>query len=205
MTDPYETLGVDRGADDKAVRSAYRRKVKKAHPDAGGTREEFDAVSRSLALLTNPKRREHYDKTGEWQADNPENPLSGPMSVIMAFFNEVVGQHIGGNGQDPLQYDLIAAAKGHIRAKLATLKTTKAMGERHAAKVERIAAKLSKKGGPDHIKSALAWQARQIREQIKPVDADIESHTKAIEMLGEYSFAPDIQMPTFYAFGTGTS
>ena len=44
MSSPYEVLGVDPDADDGVVRRAYRERVKEAHPDHGGSAEEFRAV-----------------------------------------------------------------------------------------------------------------------------------------------------------------
>lgn len=44
MSSPYEILGVDPAADEGAVRQAYRDRVKEAHPDHGGSAEEFRAV-----------------------------------------------------------------------------------------------------------------------------------------------------------------
>jgi DnaJ-domain-containing protein 1 len=37
----YEELGLPRGADEAAVRRAYRRRVKQVHPDHGGDEREF--------------------------------------------------------------------------------------------------------------------------------------------------------------------
>jgi len=33
MVDPYSTLGVSKGADEKAIKSAYRKLAKELHPD----------------------------------------------------------------------------------------------------------------------------------------------------------------------------
>jgi len=41
---PYELLGVSRDADDEEVKAAYRERVKDAHPDHGGSPEEFRLV-----------------------------------------------------------------------------------------------------------------------------------------------------------------
>jgi hypothetical protein len=40
----YRVLGLPSGADAEAVRRAYRRRVKQAHPDHGGDEEEFRRV-----------------------------------------------------------------------------------------------------------------------------------------------------------------
>lgn len=44
MQSPFEVLGVDPGADDEAIRRAYRDRAKDAHPDQGGSRREFQLV-----------------------------------------------------------------------------------------------------------------------------------------------------------------
>jgi DnaJ-domain-containing protein 1 len=48
----YETLGLDPGASEDAVRRAYRAKVKEVHPDAdGGDEEAFKRVNRAYERL----------------------------------------------------------------------------------------------------------------------------------------------------------
>ncbi|PSQ14377.1 hypothetical protein BRD02_09595 [Halobacteriales archaeon QS_8_69_73] len=40
----FDVLGLSPGADEAAVRRAYRRRVKEVHPDHGGDEEEFRRV-----------------------------------------------------------------------------------------------------------------------------------------------------------------
>jgi len=50
----YETLDLDPGASEEAVRRAYRSKVKEVHPDAdGGDEEAFKRVNRAYERLRN--------------------------------------------------------------------------------------------------------------------------------------------------------
>lgn len=44
MDSPFDVLGIDPGADEAEVVRAYRRRVKEAHPDHGGSADEFKAV-----------------------------------------------------------------------------------------------------------------------------------------------------------------
>ncbi|MFB6156734.1 MAG: ferredoxin Fer [Haloferacaceae archaeon] len=44
MDAPFEVLGLDPDADDEAIKEAYKRRVKDAHPDHGGSAEEFQRV-----------------------------------------------------------------------------------------------------------------------------------------------------------------
>ena len=66
--DYYEILGVDRGADDAAIKKAYRQLAKKYHPDANpGDKEaeqKFKEASEAYAVLSDPEKRKQYDQFG---------------------------------------------------------------------------------------------------------------------------------------------
>lgn len=44
MDSPFDILGIESDADDAEIERAYRRRVKEAHPDHGGSASEFQAV-----------------------------------------------------------------------------------------------------------------------------------------------------------------
>lgn len=62
MVSPFEVLDVDRDADEAEVRRAYRERVKDAHPDQGGSMEEFQLVRRAYRTL---KRRDGTGADGD--------------------------------------------------------------------------------------------------------------------------------------------
>jgi molecular chaperone DnaJ len=66
--DYYELLGVQRGADDAAIKAAYRRLAKECHPDRhNGCRDQearFKAVSQAYDVLKDPQKRAAYDRFG---------------------------------------------------------------------------------------------------------------------------------------------
>ena len=49
VDDAFDTLGLARGADEDAVKSAYREQVKEVHPDQGGSQEEFQRLQDAYA------------------------------------------------------------------------------------------------------------------------------------------------------------
>src|SRR5574344_2077019 len=62
--DLYESLGIDRNADQEEVKKAYRKKAAKSHPDKGGDEEEFVKISIAYKILSDPDKRKEYDATG---------------------------------------------------------------------------------------------------------------------------------------------
>ena len=64
MVSPFDVLGLDDDADDADVERAYRERVKEAHPDQGGTVEEFQLVRRAYRELDERERNgEDEDET----------------------------------------------------------------------------------------------------------------------------------------------
>lgn len=53
----YRTLDLDPGAEEKAIKRAYRKKVKTTHPDRGGDEEAFKEVTNAYERLTDYSSR----------------------------------------------------------------------------------------------------------------------------------------------------
>ncbi len=66
--DYYKILGVDKNADEKTIKSAYRKLVKKYHPDKtkGDVKLEkkFKEIAEAYEVLSNPEKRKRYDELG---------------------------------------------------------------------------------------------------------------------------------------------
>ena len=67
--DYYETLGVDRGADDAQIKKAFRRLARELHPDVNAhdpdAEEKFKEAAGAYEVLSDPERRRLYDAYGE--------------------------------------------------------------------------------------------------------------------------------------------
>ena len=65
--DYYEVLGVDKTADEKTIKKAYRKLARKYHPDVceeEGAEEKFKEVSEAYAVLSDDEKRKRYDQFG---------------------------------------------------------------------------------------------------------------------------------------------
>ncbi|TMQ14912.1 MAG: J domain-containing protein [Candidatus Rokuibacteriota bacterium] len=78
--DYYRILGVDRSADDKTIKSAFRKLARKHHPDVAKTKDagaRFREISEAYEVLSDPEKRRRYDTLGpDWQ--RYAQPGAGP-------------------------------------------------------------------------------------------------------------------------------
>jgi molecular chaperone DnaJ len=62
--DYYEVLGIDRNADEKKIKEAFRKLALKYHPDRNkdpGAEDKFKEIAEAYAILSDPKKRSAYD------------------------------------------------------------------------------------------------------------------------------------------------
>ena len=66
--DYYEVLGVDKNADEAAIKKAYRVLAKKYHPDMNPgdaeAEKKFKEASEAYAVLSDPEKKRQYDQFG---------------------------------------------------------------------------------------------------------------------------------------------
>ena len=66
--DYYEALGISRNASPEEIKKAYRRLAVKHHPDRNpgdtAAEEKFKSISEAYAVLSDDKKRRHYDTYG---------------------------------------------------------------------------------------------------------------------------------------------
>lgn len=98
----YETLGVDKNASADEIKSAYRKLVKKYHPDLhpGDTAaaEKFKEINEAHEVLSDEKKRKNYDTFGD--PNGGMGGFGGGSSGFGGFggFEDIFGDIFGGFG-----------------------------------------------------------------------------------------------------------
>ena len=80
--DYYEVLGVDKTADEKEIKKAYRKLARKYHPDVveedkkEEATEKFKEISEAYAVLSDEEKRQRYDQFGHAGMEGFSNKTS---------------------------------------------------------------------------------------------------------------------------------
>lgn len=97
--DYYEVLGVDRNADDAALKKAYRALAKKYHPDMNpGDKEaekKFKEASEAYAVLSDAEKRRQYDQFGHAAFEGGAGGAGGGFDFNGADFGDIFGDIFG--------------------------------------------------------------------------------------------------------------
>jgi DnaJ-class molecular chaperone with C-terminal Zn finger domain len=119
--DYYATLGVEPGAGDAEIKTAYRRLARKYHPDVSkeaGAEEKFKAVNEAYEALRDPQKRAAYDQLraqgyrpgdefhappnfGGGQGFDFEEVFGGAGGGFSDFFESLFARQRGAGGRGP--------------------------------------------------------------------------------------------------------
>jgi molecular chaperone DnaJ len=123
MRDYYDILGVDRAADDAALKSSFRKLAMEHHPDRNGGCEEasgrFKEINEAYSVLSDPQKRAAYDRFGHAGVNGSGGGNGGGQfhdvnDIFNEVFGDVFGDMFGGRGRQrggpargqDLRYDL---------------------------------------------------------------------------------------------------
>lgn len=192
MIDPYATLGLDRDADAAAIKRAYRRLAKTAHPDGGGDISAFETVTAAYDLLRDPVRRKVYDDTGYDPQMADALDLKGLM-VLETLVNDIILDE-----REPGSFDPVAALRRKLTDDILKNRFHILELERHRNRVRQHMDRLARRPGADVLGSMLRARSQSIAEAIRTAEKQIEAIEQAYAMIEGYAYElePLVPRPT---------
>ncbi len=191
-TTHYETLGVDSDASPEQIQEAYRFKARKLHPDAGGSKEEFQTILEAYEVLSDEQKRARYDR-GESVESNERVILDIVRSMAVAAFAQ--------DKQNPMRYmrdhvdNVRSENQDHKRTKLADL-------QKLQTKLDRfVEANVESKNtqARDMIAELLAQEIENGKSFVSNIEKQIQIGTETLAFLDGLDF-PD-EKPVAYSRG----
>ena len=101
-TNYYEILGVSRDASQDEIKKAYRRLAREHHPDVNngeGSEDTFKDVARAYEVLSNPEKRQMYDRGVDPTAPGGGGAGYGPGFGFQDIFETFFGAAQGASAQ----------------------------------------------------------------------------------------------------------
>lgn len=198
----YDLLGIKKDAAPEEVKSAYRQKVKKNHPDAGGDAAKFTAIAIAYRTLSDKDAREHYDKTGEERGPQRDVVQERAVNMIGAVFEKIVGH------PDILMFNLPKEIEKNLKSIMEEARVAIAEADSQVLKMEKMRKKLAKRKKvemQDYLTAMIDQRIVNMKAHRAKVEADRAAAKRALELIDlGYEYAPDVQTGGFATQSTNT-
>ena len=100
--DYYEVLGVSKNCSEADLKKAYRKKALEFHPDRNPdnpeAEETFKLCAEAYSILSDPQKRQVYDRYGHAGLGGGGAPGFGDVGDIFSQFQDIFGDLFGGGG-----------------------------------------------------------------------------------------------------------
>jgi DnaJ-class molecular chaperone len=120
----YDVLGLTKDATTDDIKKAYRKLAREHHPDKRGDPEKFRKVQEAYEVLSDPQKRENFDRFGTAEG-NPNGFPSNPNDIFAQMFGGAFGGPRGpvrrGDHHHELKITLEDAYRGLTRSFKVTL------------------------------------------------------------------------------------
>ena len=186
MIDPYDILGLSRDADSAAVKSAYRKRAKSAHPDAGGDADLFASLKTAYELLIDPVRRKVFDDTGYDPELADTKDLQG-LVILETLVNEMILDE-----REPGSFDPVASMRRKLTDRIVNARFHILEMERHRARIRNHMDRMGRKPGTDVLGRMLKSRCATISDAISKSETEIKTIEQAYLMLDGYSYELEI-------------
>lgn len=183
MADLYADLGLNPDATDKDIKQAYRKAAKEHHPDRDGEAEDFHRVSNAYQILKDPRRRDIYDRTGDPNAELPDEKRLAAQMLVQLFDSILINHK-----RDIIFIDVVAEMKKTLRDNMKANFESRRVSQETIDYVKDIQARVGCEGENDFISAHLEGIIKSNYTRIQKDETDIRVGVEARRLLREYTF-----------------
>lgn len=189
---PYEVLGAWRGDTPETIKVLYRTLAQTHHPDKGGDVEEFQSIQAAYDILSDPERRERYDRTGE-TGDMPDIDGQARSNLAGTFLSLV-------DAIDIDTMDVLEIIRANVTQHKLNLEAERRQVQKQIGKRENMLRRLKRKSdGNDFAKYALENSIKELNMKYDILDMHDRIATRSLELLDEYEYSTDNEDRVFVA------
>jgi curved DNA-binding protein CbpA len=204
VSDYYDILGVDKTADEKTIKKAYRKKAQQHHPDVGGADGDFALVATAYAVLSDSTQRAYYDKHGK--PPEKEVPLE-------AKARDTIRQAVSECIRGAVTSDDVSSTDIAQRVREALYRTRDTVNQRinqmrkYIDKLGEVSKRFSPITGSDDdiARACVEQQIGLFETDIKAAQDDMKVLDAAIELWKAYSYKTDRVIAQYTVTMKGTA
>jgi curved DNA-binding protein CbpA len=199
MTTLYDDLGVPTTASGEVIRSAYKAKAKKAHPDTGGSPEAFSRLKLAYDTLSDGDRRERYDRTGQTDHE-PSNDEATARTIVANVILQLI------DDVDVATADLVDRAQDLVRKHQDQVRQDFNLSKARQTKREKVLKRLKRKPETEPtIERVLESEIRREEDLRRQMEAVIKIFDRALQLLKGYTYETDPQPAPSGFYRTNTA
>ena len=120
----YDVLGLTKDASDSEIKKAYYKLAKVHHPDKGGDPEKFKKVQEAYEILSDPQKRENFDRFGTPEGPPQQAPGGFPAEMFAQMFGGAFGGQRGPVRRADHHHELKITLEDAYRGLTRTFKVT---------------------------------------------------------------------------------
>lgn len=188
--DPYADLGVSRAATPEEIRAAYRALSRRVHPDAGGGVEEWLRVRQAFEVLSDPARRDQYDRTGTVDGGGTDNSAAELLGILSNCLSAVLTT-AGSRGARLEALDLAQEMREALATEVRAVRGQMDSATEAAEGQRALAERFTVRGRPNYVATILLGRARQADATAATLRKRLESLSRAAEYLRGVDFRRD--------------
>ena len=185
----YAVLGIDSSATQDQIKKAYKKLAQMYHPDKNPgsktAKEAFIAAKEAYGVLSDPVKREQYDKYGHLGVDLNIDIDRDALATLRESFMNFVDQC-----SDIDHVDIIKQFKKRADGIIKNNKSSIKQINKSIAKIEKVKNKIKRKSGGENL-FTLAFDNKldTLNRNLFNCEMAIKVTQRVIELLDDYEYA----------------